>query len=318
MILNIALLVLGFALLIKGADILVDGSASLAKRFGLSSLLIGLTVIAFGTSAPELIVNIFASISGSSDIGMGNIVGSNIANILLILGVAALISDLSVQDSIVKRQIPFSILSAVALFLLINSVMINGMGINGLNRSGGLILILFFVIFLYYTFNLARASRAEGENIEQMKTKKSIAFIIGGIIALFIGGKLIVDSASSLALAAGLSEAFVGLTIVALGTSLPELAASVMAARKNQMDMAVGNVIGSNIFNILWVLGLSAIIRPIDFNPAMNIDILFLVFTSLLLFVLIYRGKKYFFTKNDGIVLVMLYFAYIVFITLRG
>lgn len=318
MILNIILLIIGFILLIKGADILVDGSASLAKRFGLSSLLIGLTVIAFGTSAPELIVNIFASVSGSADIGMGNIVGSNIANILLILGVAALIADLGVQDSVVKRQIPFSILSAIALFILINGVMINGLGTNGLNRSGGLILILFFVIFLYYTFNLARASRAEGENIEEMKTKKSIVFILGGIIALFIGGKLIVDSASSLALAAGLSEAFVGLTIVALGTSLPELAASVVAARKNQMDMAVGNVIGSNIFNILWVLGLSAVIRPIDFNPAMNVDILFLIFTSLLLFVLIYRGKKYFFTKNDGIILVMLYFAYIVFITLRG
>lgn len=318
MIVNIILLLLGFVFLIKGADILVDGSASLAKKFGLSSLLIGLTIIAFGTSAPELIVNIFSSISGSSDIGMGNIIGSNISNILLILGVAAIICNLKVDDSIVKKQIPFSILSVVALFVLINSVLFNGFGWNGLSRSGGLILILFFIIFIYYTFSISRENEKDFEDVKEMKSSKAIIFIILGIIALFIGGKMIVDNSVSLALKWGLSESFVGLTIVALGTSLPELAASIVAARKNQIQMAVGNVIGSNIFNLLLVLGLSAVIRPIEYNPAMNFDILFLVFVSTLLFGLIYMGKKLYFTKKEGYILVFLYLVYIVFISIRG
>ncbi len=319
MILNIILLVVGFVLLIKGASILVDGSASLAKKLGLSSLMIGLTVIAFGTSAPELIVNIFASISGSSDIGMGNIIGSNISNILLILGVAAIICNLEVDDSIVKKQIPFSIMSVIALFILINATLINGYGQDGLSRSGGFILILFFFIFLYYTFSLAKGQKSdEVEGVKEMKPLKSTAFISIGIIGLFIGGKLIVDSATAIALNAGLSEAFIGLTIVALGTSLPELAASVVAARKKQMQMAVGNVIGSNIFNLLWILGLSAVIRPIVYNPAMNFDILFLIFVSTLLFGLIYMGKKLYFTKKEGYILVFLYIVYIVFISIRG
>ncbi len=322
MILNILFLVLGFVLLIKGADILVDGSASIAKKFGLSSLLIGLTVIAFGTSAPELIVNIFASISGSSDIGMGNIIGSNISNILLILGITAIICNLKIDDSIVKKQIPFSLLSTIVLFIIINSTLINGSGWNGISRSGGLILICFFIIFLYYTFSLLKkdkgAVQVEEENIKEMKTGKSIFFILGGIVALFIGGKVIVDNASALALAAGLSESLIGLTIVAIGTSLPELAASVVAARKKQVQMAVGNVIGSNIFNLLWILGLSAIIRPIEYNPVLNFDILFLVAISLLLLVLIFLGKKLNLAKKEGYILVFLYIVYIVFISIRG
>jgi cation:H+ antiporter len=318
MIINLVLLVLGFFLLIKGADVLVEGSASVAKKFGLSSLLIGLTVISFGTSAPELIVNIFAAISGSSDIGMGNIIGSNISNILLILGVSALICNLKVDESIIKKQIPFSVLSVVALFVLINSTLINGSGQDGLSRSAGFILIFFFIIFLYYTFSLVNTDKSEGEVVKEMKTTKSLIFILIGIIGLFIGGKLIVDSASSLALAAGLSEAFIGLTIVALGTSLPELAASVIAARKKQIGMAIGNVIGSNIFNILWILGLTAIINPIEYNPMMNLDILFLVFVSILLFGLIYMGKRMHFTKKEGYILIGLYVAYIIFISIRG
>jgi cation:H+ antiporter len=319
MLLNLILLVLGFAILIKGADVLVDGSASLAKKFGLSSLMIGLTVIAFGTSAPELIVNIFSSIAGSSDIGMGNIIGSNISNILLILGVAAIITSLEVDDSIIKKQIPFSILSALALFFLINSSLINNVGQNGLYRSGGLILILFFGIFLYYTFSLAKGGKIESpEKIKKMTNSKSIFLIILGIVGLFIGGKLIVDNASAIASAAGLSEAFIGLTIVALGTSLPELAASIVAARKNQIQMAVGNVIGSNIFNLLWVLGISALIKPIAFNPALNLDIIFLIFVSLMLFIFIYTGKKLHFTKKEGYILVSLYIIYIIGISFRG
>ncbi len=321
MILNFITLLIGFVLLIKGADVLVDGSSSIAKKFGISNVVIGLTVIAFGTSAPELIVNIIASIKGNSDIGMGNVVGSNIANILLILGAAALFSAMKVDSSIIKKQIPFSILASIALFILINNTLLNGVGQDGLMRTGGLILILFFCIFLYYTFSVARKSDSlgdEGEKIKKYNNWVSISMIFGGIVALFFGGKFIVDSSVSIASSLGLSEALIGLTIVAVGTSLPELAASVVAARKKQADMAVGNVIGSNIFNILWILGLSAVISPISYNPKMNFDILFLIVISLILFPLILLGKKHHFTKKEGYILIGLYALYLVYIIIRG
>ncbi|MFA5421063.1 MAG: calcium/sodium antiporter [Patescibacteria group bacterium] len=320
MFVDILLLIVGFFLLIKGADIMVDGSASIAKKFGLSSLMIGLTVIAFGTSAPELIVNVLASINGNSDIGMGNIVGSNITNILLILGVSALFADLKVHGSIIKKQIPFSILAAVVLFILINSTMINGLGDNGLFRSGGLILIAFFSIFLYYTFSIAKnkSEEDESEEVKAYTNCKSILMILGGILALFVGGRFIVNSAVNISHLFGLSEAFIGLTVVAIGTSLPELAASVVAARKNQAGMAVGNIVGSNIFNILWILGLSAIISPIAFNPIMNFDIIFMICVSMLLIPLVYMGKKNHFTKKEGIILLLLYSAYMAFVIIRA
>lgn len=322
MIVDILLLVVGFFLLIKGADKLVDGSASIAKKFGLSSLVIGLTIVAFGTSAPELIVNILSSLKGNSDIGMGNIVGSNIANILLILGATAAISTIKVHDSIAKKQIPFSILAIVVLFILTNRSFLDGYnGASVLALSGGLILILFFIIFLYYTFSIAKnkdGNEANEEKIIIHKNSKSVFFIIAGILALFIGGKFIVDSSSNIARFFGLSEALIGLTIVAVGTSLPELAASIMAARKKQADMAIGNIVGSNIFNIMWILGISSIIRPINYNPVMNFDIFFLLYVSILLIPLIYAGKKKHFTRKEGIALLILYAAYITFIVLRG
>jgi len=321
MILDIVLLVVGFFLLIKGADKLVDGSASVAKKFGLSSLVIGLTIIAFGTSAPELIVNILASIKGNADIGMGNVVGSNIANILLILGATAAFATIKVDDSITRKQIPFSVLAVVALFILTNGAFFDGgFAPSILTRSGGLILILFFGIFLYYTFSIAKSGKKnknEGE-IKVYKNWQSTLFIIGGITALFLGGKFIVDGSTSIAQYLGLSETLIGLTIVAVGTSLPELAASIMAARKKQADMAIGNVIGSNIFNILWILGLSSIIKPLNYNPVMNFDIFFLIYISILLIPLIYAGKKKCFTRSEGVVLLVLYAAYIAFISIRG
>lgn len=322
MLFNIFLLILGFILLIKGADILVEGSSSIAKKFGISGVVIGLTVVAFGTSAPELIVNIISSIKGNSDIGMGNIIGSNISNILLILGISALFTPLEVDGSIIKKQIPFSILACLALFFLINSTMLNGLGEDGLFRTGGFILILFFSIFLYYTFSVVKRKDSDislrKKDIKRFSNTISTLMIIGGVLALFFGGKFIVDSSVLIAKNLGLSEAFIGLTIVAIGTSLPELAASVMAARKNHIGMAVGNVIGSNIFNILWVLGLSAIIRPIDFNPVLNFDIIFLIVISLILFPLIYFGKKFHFTKKEGIFLLSIYFIYLSYIVIRG
>jgi len=319
----------------------------------LSNLVIGLTIIAFGTSAPELIVSLLAAIQGSSDISMGNVIGSNIVNILLILGVTALFAQIKVDSSIIRKQIPFSILAVVALFVLINSTLINGSGVNGLTRTGGIILILFFCIFLYYTFSTAKKNDdlnkeigrtnkvkslvfsivnffieifkskkvIDNDSSDEIKIRKnwvSIIMIIGGIIALFIGGRLIVNSATFIASSFGLSEALIGLTIVAIGTSLPELAASVIAARKNQADMAVGNVIGSNIFNVLWILGCSSIISPIVYNLNMNVDIIFLILVSLLLLPLIYFGKKHHLTKIEGSILIVLYVAYLSYIIMRG
>lgn len=320
--LNIIFLIIGFILLIKGADKMVDGSASVAKKLGLSTMMIGLTVVAFGTSMPELIVNIFSSLQGSSDIGMGNIIGSNISNILLILGVSAVIIDLEVNSSIVKKQIPFSILAVVALFILSNGAMFDGLS-NGLSRAGGLILMLFFSIFLYYTISIARENKhdikkSQMEKVEEIKTSLSIIYIVGGIIALFVGGKLIVDSATDIAKIFGLSDVFIGLTIVALGTSLPELAASLSAVKKNHTDMAIGNVIGSNIFNILWVLALSAIIHPIALNPIVNFDLIYLIGASILLFPLIFIGKKYSISRREGIILIAFYIFYISYISFRG
>jgi cation:H+ antiporter len=342
MLFNILFLIVGFIILIKGADILVAGSSSLAKKFGLSGLMIGLTVVAFGTSAPELIVNIFSSIAGSSDIGMGNIIGSNISNILLILGISAIICNLQVADSVIKKQLPFSILSILVLFFLINSTLFNAVGSDGLYPSGGFILLIFFAIFLYFTFSvskrdpivkknklknifkyillffLAKKREKKEEDIDEMSIWKILVFISLGMAGLFIGGKFIVNNATELALGLGLSQAFIGLTVVALGTSLPELAASIIAARKNQIQMAVGNVIGSNIFNLLWILGISSIINPIGYNSALNFDILFLIFISCLLFGLIYMGKRFYFTKKEGYILVALYLIYLVFISFRG
>jgi cation:H+ antiporter len=325
MLLNFILLIVGFVVLIKGADILVDGSASIAKKLGLSSLMIGLTIVSLGTSAPELIVNIFSSIQGSSDIGMGNIIGSNISNFLLVLGVTALFASLKIDGSIIKKQIPFSVLAALALFFLINSSLLNGVGPDGLMRSGGLVLILFFSIFLYYTFTVSKKKKIIllGKDDMEVKVKvlsplMSTFMVIAGSLALFIGGKLIVDNSVSIAEFFGLSEALIGLTIVAIGTSLPELAASISAVRKNKIDMAVGNVVGSNIFNILWVLGLSAVINPIEFNPVMNFDIIFLIAISLILISLFYVGRKHHLTKKEGCVLLGLYLFYLIFIVIRG
>jgi cation:H+ antiporter len=322
MILDFVFLIFGFVLLIKGADIMVDGSASIAKKFGVSALVIGLTIIAFGTSAPELIVNVMSSIEGSSDIGMGNIIGSNISNILLILGVSAIFATIKVDTSIIRKQIPFSILAVLALFVLVNASFFDGIDNNYLTRSGGIILLMFFSIFIYYTFSNIKSNSSsvisEVSGAPVYKNWKSTLMIVGGAIALFFGGRFIVQSSVSIAEIFGLSEALIGLTVVAIGTSLPELAASVSAARKNQTEMAVGNIIGSNIFNILWVLSISSIIRPIEYNPAINSDMIFLIFVSLLLFPLIYLGKKRKFTKNDGYILVAMYIIYLIFVIIRG
>ena len=326
MIIDIALFILGFVALIKGADIMVDGSSSIAKRLGVSTFFIGLTIVAFGTSAPELVVSTLASVKGSSAIALGNIIGSNISNTLLILGISAIVAPLMVKKATVNKEIPFSLLAAIAVGILVNDLLIDKTAPDGLTRIDGLVLILFFIIFLYYTFGITR----ERENIfqktigelkndpKERNIYSSIGMIMMGMLGLVLGGQWIVNGAIGFAQVFGISEALIGLTIVAIGTSLPEMAASAMAAYRGRTDIAVGNVVGSNIFNMLWVLGLSAVIRPISFEQALNVDFVVLFLLTIMLLFLIYIGRKNILDRREGIVLVLCYFAYIAFLIVRG
>jgi cation:H+ antiporter len=319
--LYIILLIIGFVLLIKGADVMVEGAASLAKRFGVSSLVIGLTVVASGTSAPELIVNIMASLQGSADIGMGNIVGSNIANTLLVLGLAVVIRRIKIDRGILSRDIPYSIMAVIVLFVLMNGAIINGGGESGLFRSGGIVLISFFLIFLYYSFAVNKKEIEEEGEVQKKKTWISVLMVLGGSAGLFFGGNFIVDSAVFLAQALGMSEALIGLTVIAVGTGLPEIAVVIAAARKGQGAMIIGNVVGSNIFNVLWVLGLSSIIKPIEYSSMMDSDILFSIVITCLLYPLILSGKgtkKFSLGRASGAIMLIVYFVYIGLIVVRG
>jgi len=315
--LTYTLFIAGFYFLIKGADWLVDGASSVAKKFNVSNLVIGLTIVSFGTSAPELIVNLFASIRGSSDLAIANIVGSNISNILLILGISAIIFPLTVSKGTVLKEIPLALLAVIVLWLLANDMLVDGLDFSALTRIDGFILLAFFVIFMYYTFGLSRIE-GEGEDIKKYSTWRSILMIIVGIIALALGGQWIVDGAIKIAFKFGMSESLIGLTIVAIGTSLPELATSAMAAYKHKADIAIGNIIGSNIFNIFWILGISSIIRPIIFSPILNFDIYFLAIITFLLFLFMFIGKKNILQRWQGMTMIGLYIIYIIYLINRG
>jgi len=326
MFINIILLIIGFIFLIKGADIMVDGSASIASRFGVSNFFIGLTIVAFGTSAPELVVSTLASLKGSAGIALGNIIGSNISNTLLILGASALVAPLLVRKKTLKTEIPFSLLSILAVFILANDFLINKTNPNSLSRIDGLILILFFSIFIFYTFGISREKESfiekTLEEIEEhpkkIKISLSFFYIIIGLFGLALGGDWIVRGAMGISRGFGISETLIGLTLVALGTSLPELAASLSAAKKGHTDMAVGNVIGSNIFNLLWVLGLSAVIRDISFAVFLNVDFAILFIVTILLSFLIYFGKKNILGRGEGALLLGIYVFYIIFLIIRA
>lgn len=312
------LLIIGFVFLIKGADFLVDGASSLAKRLGISSLVIGLTIVAFGTSAPELVVNIFASLGGSTDIAIGNILGSNIANILLILGISAAIFPLAVRRGTVWKAIPLSLLAILVVGVMANDILIDGGTFSGLTRIDGLILISFFIIFLYYTFGISKVQ--PGDSVRTDIKKKSLAMsflmIAIGFVGLTLGGKWIVDSAVSIAKSLGLSEAIIGLTVVAVGTSLPELATSAVAAFRKDVDIAVGNVVGSNIFNLFWILGVSSIISPLAFSPVMLRDVMVTIAATMLLFAFMFIGKRRILERWQGVLFILLYFSYITFLIL--
>lgn len=307
------LLILGFVLLIKGADFLVDGSASLAKKYNISNIVIGLTIVAFGTSTPELIVSLIASMNGNTEIAIGNVVGSNIVNIFFILGVSATIYPLATKSNTIWKEIPMSLLAALLLWVMANDQLINGDNSSLLSRIDGIVFLAFFIIFIYYTVGIAKSDTDDSPEIEiqNITPGKSFLFIVLGLAGLIIGGKWIVDGAVALAKNMGLSESLIGLTIVAVGTSLPELAASAVAAYKKQTDIAIGNVVGSNIFNIFLILGISSLIKPLPFTSGSNIDVMVACLASIVLFVLLFVGKKHIIQKWQGLLMILIYVIYV-------
>jgi len=308
-------LALGFVLLIKGADLLVEGASSLAKKLGISTLVIGLTIVAFGTSAPELIVNLFASFQGNPDIAIGNILGSNIANILLILGISAVIFPLAVKRGTVWKEIPLCLLAIVVTAFMANDALIDGGKFSGLTRIDGLVLISFFIIFLYYTFGISKSGEGDtGVVIKERSLFKAGAMVAVGLVALTIGGKWIVDSAVNIATSLGVSQAILGLTVVAVGTSLPELATSAVAAYKKNADIAIGNIVGSNIFNVFWILGISAVISPLPFSAMLMRDVAVTIAATFLLFIFMFIGKKHILERWQGVCFILAYIIYIVVI----
>lgn len=309
---EILFLLLGFVALIFGATKLVDAASGLASKMGVPSIVIGLTIVAFGTSAPELVVNVFAATKGSTELVLGNVLGSNIFNVLAILGVSALIAPLSVKTSTTWIEIPLSLLAAVTVFVIAADVFLDKATINIISRSEGVVLLLFFLIFLVYNLVVAKGGGAE----EEIETKNysipmAVLWIVVGLAGLIIGGRLIVTSAVSIAESIGLSERVIGLTVVSIGTSLPELATSIIAVRKKNVDLAIGNVVGSNIFNIFLILGVSGIIAPISINPASYFDILVNILAGLLLFIFIFTGKGRQLERWEGIIFLMLFVGYI-------
>lgn len=313
MILNLVLLVVGFVLLIKGADIFVDGASSVATNFKVSKMLIGLTIVAFGTSAPEFAVSVKSLLSGNGDIVLGNVVGSNILNILLILGVASLVHTLKVKDNTVKKEIPITILFSLVFTVLLTDGLFDKGVANAFTRSDGIILILFFSIFIYYLFTIMK-NKTNDDDSEKMSLFKSFMYVIIGIFGIVFGSNFVVDSASGIASILGVSERMIGLTIVALGTSLPELVTSVVATRRGEYDIAIGNVVGSNIFNIGMVIGLpTAILGGIGGVAINYIDLVMMILAALLLFLFSY--KKHTLTKSAGItflILFVIYYAYVI------
>ncbi|RPH99761.1 MAG: calcium/sodium antiporter [Calditrichaeota bacterium] len=311
------LLIVGFALLIKGADWLVEGASSLAMRMRIRQIVIGLTVVAFGTSTPELVVNILAALKGNVDIAFGNIMGSNIANILLILGLAAAIQPIHTHHNTIWREIPFSLLAVFVLFALVNDRIFTG-EVNLLARNDALILLLFFLIFLAYNFAIAKIEIDDLPEVKMLPVGKIILFISTGLGGLFFGGRLVVDNAVIIARYFQISEKVIGLTIVAVGTSLPELFTSMVAAAKNKMDIAVGNVVGSNIFNVFFILGVTGLIHPLDYNSSMNFDFIVLAIASILLFISTFIHPIGKVSRVEGICFVIIYFIYLVYVLTNG
>ena len=321
MVINYILFGVGIFLLIKGADFIIESSSSLAKKLGISNIIIGLTVVSFGTTLPELVVNLFALSKGSSEIIFGNVIGSVISNVLLILGITTLITNVKVRTRTVWKEIPFALLACFVLFALTSKVFFDSSGY--LRWNDGLILIALLAMFIYYVYQSAVEERKRIPLVEEPDIsgwKIGIKLIIG-LAGIYFGGRWVVNGAVFMAQQLGLSEFLISATIVAVGTSLPELVVAIVAAFRKNVDLAVGNIIGSNILNILWVLGIASIIKPIVIPQFIYIDIAIMFGTMFLLFLFMFIGKKrkhYVLNKKDGIAFVLFYVLYVVYLISRG
>lgn len=327
MLLSIAYLIAGLALILVGANILTDGSAALARRIGISDLIVGLTVVAFGTSTPELVISVLSAARDTAGLAVGNVVGSNIFNILVIVGITAIVRPISVGRGIMSTEIPLVILSSLLLIVMANGPLLDGAPLSVITRVDGIILLIFFILFMRET--LVRSRRrpapapeaASGPTAKpaaaaatEMPLAKSLIFIVLGLAGLIIGGDRFVAGASDIARGMGVSDAVIGLTIVAVGTSLPELAASVAAALKGNSDMALGNVIGSNVFNIFLVLGAAATVRPLPLGDVTAVDLGTLMGASLLFWICGWLVGRRTITRGEGVMLTALYVAYMVWL----
>lgn len=314
------ILVIGFVLLIKGADFFVEGSSSVAKKFNVPSLIIGMTIVAMGTSLPELAVSVTASMIGNNTLAVSNVAGSNIFNLMVVCGACALFTPLTIEKNTLLKEFPFSIICAGLL------VVLGFLGMS-LGRVDGIIFLVIFIVYLLWMIRSAKQARNAGDKLEEEEEEfieeeikilpmwKCLLFIVGGMIAIKFGGDFVVDGASTIAAGFGLSQTLIGLTIVALGTSLPELVTSIVAARKDEVDMALGNVIGSNIFNILLILGVAAVISPITFLMENIIDIVILIVMSLVVWIFAWTSKEI--NRKEGIMMLLMYAVYMVYICIR-
>ena len=309
MLINVLLLILGFALLIKGADIFVDGASSTALNFKVSKILIGLTIVAFGTSAPEFAVSMKALSSGSTDMVLGNVVGSCILNILLIIGVAAVIKPIKIKDNTVKKELPLTMLISIILTVVMLDTKLNNSSVNQITRSDALVILLFFSVFVYYLVTLAVQKKEREKEDPKYKLWLSLVFVLVGLAGIIFGSDLVVDNASAIAKTLGISERIIALTIIALGTSLPELVTTIVSSKKGEQDLIIGNVIGSNIFNICVVLGIPvAIYGTITPSSFQAIDVVAFVGSSILLFVIAESKKTI--TRLEGALMLALFVAY--------
>ncbi|MEV9639547.1 calcium/sodium antiporter [Mammaliicoccus sciuri] len=313
------ILIIGFALLIKGAGYFVDGASNIARLLQVPPILIGLTIVAFGTSSPEATVSIIAALEGSAEVAVGNVVGSNIFNITLVVGVAAFLYPLKVESETIRKEIPFTLLASVALLILMSDMALQGFSSNMITRGDGFIFLLFLSIFMYYVIEIGLKSRKNAANEpvpENISWGKNILITILGLAAIIFGGDLVVDNGTKIAYSLGMSETLVGLTIIAIGTSLPELVTSISAALKKESEIALGNIVGSNIFNILFVLGASAAISPLAVNDKVFIDVMFMIVLTVVL--MIFSRTNFKIGKREGSVLAAAYIVYLVYIIIRN
>ncbi len=313
------ILIIGFFLLIKGADFFVDGASALSSIARIPPLLIGLTVVAFGTSAPEAAVSFTAALKGSNDIVIGNVIGSNIFNLLMAIGISAMIRNITVKKNTIIKEFPLAIYATILMFILSADNLIDGFKVNVISRSDGVVLLLGFILFVAYLVELAFLSKEEDSSIFDLNTipiSRSIVFLVLGLGMIVFGGNFVVKSAITIASFWGMSEALISITIVAIGTSLPELVTSATAAFKGQSDIAVGNIIGSGLFNILFVLGFSSVISPISVSSKLFFDFFFLLLITFISYYFSYTNKEI--NRSEGTILVLLYVGYMIYIIIRN